>query len=61
MIGDMDSHQIEAGRERWRRRFEAALKRKADYTTLSGVEVDPVYGPPPGDDVTGFEGIGWPG
>jgi methylmalonyl-CoA mutase N-terminal domain/subunit len=61
MIGGMDSHQIEAGRQRWRRRYEAALKRKADFTTLSGVEVDPVYGPTEGDDVAGFERIGWPG
>jgi methylmalonyl-CoA mutase N-terminal domain/subunit len=57
----MDSHQIEAGRQRWRRRFDAAKLRPADFTTLSGAEVDPVYGPPEGDDVTGFERIGWPG
>jgi len=28
---------------------------------LSGVEVDPVYGPVPGVSVPGFERIGWPG
>ncbi|MBA3618878.1 MAG: methylmalonyl-CoA mutase, partial [Acidothermales bacterium] len=27
----------------------------------SGAEVDPVYGPRPGDRYTGFERIGWPG
>jgi methylmalonyl-CoA mutase N-terminal domain/subunit len=57
----MDSHQIEAGRERWRQRYDQALKRKGDFTTLSGLEVDPVYGPPAGDEVSGFERIGWPG
>ena len=57
----MDAHEIEAGRERWRRRYEAAGTRDADFTTLSGMDVDPVYGPPEGADVPGFERIGWPG
>ena len=51
----------EAGRERWQRRFAASRVRAADFTTLSGVQVDPVYGPPPGSAVPGFERIGWPG
>src|SRR5262249_36992602 len=50
-----------AGRERWQRRFDAADKRDADFTTLSGLTVDPVYGPPPGVNLPGFERIGWPG
>ncbi len=50
-----------AGRERWQRRFDQAPKREADFTTLSGLEVDPVYGPPPGSVVPGLERIGWPG
>src|SRR5690242_7005497 len=49
----------DSGRERWQRRFDAAAKRNADFTTLSGLEVDPVYGPP--DDEPAPEGIGWPG
>jgi methylmalonyl-CoA mutase, N-terminal domain len=57
----MDAQDIEAGRERWQRRFGAARKRDADFTTLSGMPVEPVYGPPPGADVPGFERIGWPG
>ncbi|NJC73395.1 methylmalonyl-CoA mutase [Planosporangium thailandense] len=57
----MDAQEIEAGRERWQRRYDAARKRDADFTTLSGRTVDPVYGPPPGADVPGFERIGWPG
>ncbi|HEX6447631.1 MAG TPA: methylmalonyl-CoA mutase family protein [Streptosporangiales bacterium] len=57
----MDAAEIEAGRERWRRRYEARPPRDADFTTLSGVEVDPVYGPPEGTDAPGFEKVGWPG
>jgi methylmalonyl-CoA mutase N-terminal domain/subunit len=57
----MDADGIAAGRSRWQRRFEAARTRQADFTTLSGVEVDPVYGPPEGTEHPGFERIGWPG
>ncbi|HVF05782.1 MAG TPA: methylmalonyl-CoA mutase family protein [Frankiaceae bacterium] len=53
--------EIEAGRARWQARYDAAKKREADFTTLSGVEVEPVYGPRPGDVVQGFDRIGWPG
>ena len=51
----------EDGRQRWQRRYDASRARDADFTTLSGVEVDPVYGPPDGAVVPGFERIGWPG
>src|SRR2546423_4824192 len=57
----VDAEEIAAGRERWQRRYDAATTRDADYTTLSGVPVEPVYGPPPGTGVPGFERIGWPG
>jgi methylmalonyl-CoA mutase N-terminal domain/subunit len=57
----MDAQDIAAGRERWQRRFDEARKRDADFTTLSGTPVEPVYGPPPGAEVPGFERIGWPG
>ena len=49
------------GRLRWQRRYDQARIRDADFTTLSGLEVDPVYGPTPGAVVPGFERIGWPG
>jgi methylmalonyl-CoA mutase N-terminal domain/subunit len=56
---------VESGRARWARRFAAAQDagrvRDADYTTLSGMTVDPVYGPAPGDVVQDFDRIGWPG
>jgi methylmalonyl-CoA mutase N-terminal domain/subunit len=57
----MDAQEIEAGRARWQRRYDAAHTRDADFTTLSGTPVEPVYGPPSGVDVPGFERIGWPG
>ena len=52
------------GRARWQARYDAAVARgqvrDADFTTLSGDEVDPVYGPAdPGQEVD--ERIGWPG
>ena len=51
----------EAARQRWQRRYEQSKLRDADFTTLSGLDVEPVYGPPPGAVVPGFERIGWPG
>jgi methylmalonyl-CoA mutase N-terminal domain/subunit len=55
------AHEAEDGRRRWQRRYDSARRREADFTTLSGLEVDPVYGPPPGGVVPGFARIGWPG
>ncbi|MEV4414940.1 methylmalonyl-CoA mutase family protein [Catellatospora sp. NPDC049609] len=57
----MDANEIAAGRERWQQRYDKAHKRHADFTTLSGVEVEPLYGPPADVDYPGFERIGWPG
>src|SRR3954462_8828121 len=52
-------------RMRWQQRYDAALAagrvRDADFTTLSGVEVDPVYGPADESAVPGFGRIGYPG
>jgi len=55
----MDAEQIVEGRRRWQQRYQQAKTRDADFTTLSGLEVDPVYGPE--SDTPGFERIGWPG
>jgi methylmalonyl-CoA mutase, N-terminal domain len=57
----MDADAIAEGRRRWQARYDAARKRDADFTTLSGDEVEPLYGPRPGDTYEGFERIGWPG
>jgi methylmalonyl-CoA mutase N-terminal domain/subunit len=56
---------VEAGRQRWRRRYQEAAAsgrvRDADFSTLSGMAVDPVYGPRPEETVQDFDRIGWPG
>src|SRR5262249_23368200 len=67
-----DAEAIAAGRARWQRRYDAATTRVArpagsgpapgePRTTVSGLEVEPVYGPGTGHPVEGFERIGWPG
>ena len=54
-----------SGRDEWAASYQAALRRgqvrDRDFTTLSGVELEPVYGPP--DDVVDprLDAIGWPG
>jgi methylmalonyl-CoA mutase, N-terminal domain len=55
----MDAEQIAAGRARWQERYDRARQAERDYTTLSGDEVEPVYGPAGADDR--MERIGWPG
>jgi methylmalonyl-CoA mutase N-terminal domain/subunit len=50
-----------SGRDRWQQRYDAARKRDADFTTLSGVEVEPVYGPADEASYPSFDRIGWPG
>ena len=55
----MDAEQIAAGRARWQQRYDTAHKQDRDFTTLSGVELDPLYGPGQADER--FERIGWPG
>ncbi|MBI3687115.1 MAG: methylmalonyl-CoA mutase [Actinobacteria bacterium] len=57
----MDPSEIAEGRDRWLRRYDAASVRDADFSTVSGMPVEPVYGPRAGDSVAGFERIGWPG
>ena len=53
------------GRERWAKAYAAAEAagriRDADFTTLSGAEVDPVYGPADEAADERMERIGWPG
>ncbi len=53
--------EVDEGRARWQQRYAESKVRDADFTTLSGMEVDPVYGPPRGAEGPDFERIGWPG
>ncbi|GAA0978293.1 methylmalonyl-CoA mutase family protein [Acrocarpospora macrocephala] len=55
----MAMDETEAGRARWQARYDAASKRNREFKTLSGLPVDPVYGPQAADPR--FERIGWPG
>jgi methylmalonyl-CoA mutase N-terminal domain/subunit len=55
----MDSDEIADGRARWQQRYDSASKQDRDFTTRSGVVVDPLYGPSGADER--FERIGWPG
>jgi methylmalonyl-CoA mutase N-terminal domain/subunit len=57
----MNAEEIAAGRSRWQHRYDASRRREADFTTLSGLELEPVYGPPEGADDPRMERIGWPG
>ncbi len=55
----------ESGAARWQARYDAAVAagqvRDADFTTLSGMPVDPVYGPPDEAADERMPRIGWPG
>ncbi|HIV57989.1 MAG TPA: methylmalonyl-CoA mutase [Candidatus Stackebrandtia faecavium] len=57
----MDAEKIDESRQRWQKRYDEARKRDADFTTLSGIEVDPTYGPPQGQDDPRMSRIAWPG
>ena len=57
----VDAETMQAARERWQQRYDRASQREADFSTLSGDTVEPVYGPADGAAPEGFERIGWPG
>src|SRR5918995_3754222 len=54
-----------SGRDQWAAAYEAAARRgqvqDRDFTTLSGLELEPVYGPPDGLLDPRLDEIGWPG
>ncbi|MHB8328306.1 MAG: acyl-CoA mutase large subunit family protein [Acidimicrobiales bacterium] len=50
---------FDAGRARWREAFDSSAVRDADFETMSGIPLAPVYGP---EDWPGpVERLGWPG
>ncbi len=55
----MTEETATSGRERWQRTYDDSKKRDADFTTLSGLAVEPVYGPP--DGAGRRQRVGWPG
>jgi methylmalonyl-CoA mutase N-terminal domain/subunit len=60
-----ESAGADHGRRRWAEAYSKAAAagrvRDADFSTLSGLEVDPVYGPGEGIVDPRMERIGWPG
>ncbi|WP_246004950.1 acyl-CoA mutase large subunit family protein [Nocardioides marmorisolisilvae] len=44
MESSMSQQDNSNARERWQQRYDASRLRDADFTTLSGMEVDPAYG-----------------
>ncbi|KRF30677.1 acyl-CoA mutase large subunit family protein [Nocardioides sp. Soil805] len=52
MTQDTGSHDTGSARERWQASYDGSRTRDVDFTTLSGVEVDPAYGTDEGE---------WPG
>jgi methylmalonyl-CoA mutase N-terminal domain/subunit len=53
--GPSPTNDGRTARSRWQARYERSRVREADFTTLSGLEVDPAYGPADGTDSE------WPG
>ncbi|MHB8437580.1 MAG: acyl-CoA mutase large subunit family protein [Acidimicrobiales bacterium] len=50
---------LDEGRARWAASFDGTPRRDADFETMSGIPLEPVYGP---DDAPGEpESVGWPG
>jgi methylmalonyl-CoA mutase N-terminal domain/subunit len=71
-VGRSDAQGETQRRARWRAEFEASALRDADFETMSGIPLEPVYGPddrPTGSDADGPGGggddsadrVGWPG
>jgi methylmalonyl-CoA mutase N-terminal domain/subunit len=58
------SARADDARARWQERYARSRVREGDFTTLSGMEVDPAYGPIDAAAEAAypnFEKIGWPG
>jgi methylmalonyl-CoA mutase N-terminal domain/subunit len=51
----------QSARSRWQERYERSRIREADFTTLSGMAVEPAYGPGDETSYPNFDEIGWPG
>ncbi|HET9861150.1 MAG TPA: methylmalonyl-CoA mutase family protein [Nocardioidaceae bacterium] len=61
MTQENSANAAQDARLRWQERYARSRVRDADFTTLSGMEVEPAYGPADEEDYPGFEDIGWPG
>ncbi len=61
MTQENSANAAQDARLRWQERYARSRVRDADFTTLSGMEVEPAYGPADEEAYPGFEDIGWPG
>jgi methylmalonyl-CoA mutase N-terminal domain/subunit len=44
-VNRISQTQAGSGREEWERRYEATPEREAEFSTISGQEIEPLYGP----------------
>jgi len=59
---DATPHEdLPTGEARWREDFEASALRDADFETMSGTGLRPVYGPADWPEARAAERLGWPG
>jgi len=49
------------GRQHWQQEYDASALRDTDFETMSGIEVQPVYGPGDWPEERAAERVGWPG
>jgi methylmalonyl-CoA mutase N-terminal domain/subunit len=61
MTLENSANPAQDARLRWQERYARSRVRDADFTTLSGMEVEPAYGPQDERGYPNFENIGWPG
>ncbi len=61
-------HNAKSAEQRWRESYKKISLRDSDFNTMSGVEIDPLYGPgdteagdSPATDSSVVGNIGWPG
>jgi methylmalonyl-CoA mutase N-terminal domain/subunit len=59
---DSTPHEnLDEGRARWREAYDSSTLRDADFETMSGIGLEPVYGPEDWPERQVPERLGWPG
>ncbi len=52
---------LDAGRARWREAYDSSTLRDGDFETMSGIRLEPVYGPADWPEDRAALRLGWPG
>jgi len=60
-VDETPHESLDEGRARWQEAYDASALRDADFETMSGVPIAPVYGPDDWPDDQVPERLGWPG